>query len=237
MAPLAVLVLLIVIVTPIAWLAAEFTKCRPLRITLGVAAIASAIGIAYLVGHLSRLSYNAWYGSASKNLVDTTLTEIEDGNVDRVVSVLRRLNLDYQPTYENRAHYDEVVNEAVSQMKGEGELDGTRWDTVPFSRETWLGHWENDTGYWIVIHYILDYKIVRSGDNMPEMTDIVMSDDYSSLTFTEGDRWRHELTLNNKYEATHVCHDLTSNSVWRTETLHKLRRATQDERAFTQQNE
>lgn len=237
MAPLAVIVLLIVIVTPIAWLAAELTKYRPLRIALGVAAIASAMGVAYLVGHVSRLSYNASYGGASKDLVDTTLTEIEDGNVDRVTRVLRRLNLDYHPTYENRAHYDELVSEAVLQMKGEDELDGTRWDTLPFSRETWLGHWENDTGYWIVIHYILDYDIVRSGDNMPKMTNIEVSDDFSSITFTEGDRWRHELTLNNKYEATHVWHDLTNNSVWRTETMHKLRRATPEERAFTQQDE
>lgn len=29
------------------------------------------------------------------------------------MSVRRRLNLDYQPTYENRAHYHELVHEAV----------------------------------------------------------------------------------------------------------------------------
>jgi len=231
------IVLLIVIAIPIAWLSAEFTKYRPLRIVLGVAAIASAMGVSYLVGHMSRINYNAWYGGASKDLVDTTLSEIEDGNVERVTHVLRRLNLDYQPTYENRAHFDELVNEAVLQMKGEDDLSGTRWDTSPFSRETWLGHWENDTGYWIVINYTLDFRIVRSGENMPNMTNIEVSDDFSFLTFTEGDRWRHELTLYNKYEATRVTYDLTNNSVWRTETLHKLRRATPEQRAFTQQDE
>lgn len=236
-APQAFIVLLIVIALPIAWLTAEFGKRRPLRIALGLAAIASAMGVAYLVGHLSRLNYNAWYGSASKDLIDTTVTQIEDGNIDRVMTVLRRLNLDYQPTYENRAHYDELVNEAVSQMKGNHELQDTKWDTSPFTRDTWVGHWENDTGFWIVINHILGFDIVRSSDNMPKMTNIDCSDDFRIVTFTEGDRWRHELTLQNKYEATHVWHDLTNGSVWKADTLHKLRRATPEQRSLTQQNQ
>lgn len=203
---------------------------------MGLAAIVSAIGVAYLVGHFSRFNYNAWYGGASKNLVDTTITEIEDGNIDRVMSVLRRLNLEYQPTYENRAHYDELVSEAVSQMKADHDLQNTEWDTSPFTRETWIGHWENDSGFWIVINNSLNLDIVRSGDNMPKMTNVIESDDFKSLTFTEGNRWRHELTLNNKYEATHVWRDLGDNSVWQTDTLHKLIRATPEQRAFTNQH-
>lgn len=237
MAPQAVIVLLIVIALPIAWFASEFGKRRPLRITLGIAAILSAMGVAYLVGHLSRWNYNAWYGGASKDLVATTVTQIEDGNIDRVMSVLRRLNLDYRPTYENRAHYDELVREAIAQMNGDGELQGTKWHTSAFTRDTWLGHWENGTGFWIVINHIRDFDIVRSGDNMPRMANVNLSDDFKSLTFTEGDRWRHELTLKNKYEATHVWHDRTNRSVWRTDTLHKLRRATLEQRSFTQQTE
>ena len=194
------------------------------------------MGVAYLFSHFSRWEYNAWYGGASRNLVKTTVTQIEDGNINRVMSVLRRLNLDYQPTYENRAHYDELVNDAVSQMNGNHDLRGTKWDSAPFALETWLGHWENDTGFWIVINQILDINIVRSGDNMSKMTNIELSDDFASLAFTEGDQWRHELTLKNKYEAIHVWRDLTNNTAWKTETLHKLRRATHEQRAFTKQN-
>ena len=188
------------------------------------------MGVAYLVGHLSRFNYNAWYGGASKDLIDTAVTEIEDGNIDRVVSVLRGLNLNYQPTYENRAHYDELVNEAVSQMKGHDALQ-PKWDAPPFTRETWLGHWENDTGFWIVVNETSGFDVVRSGENMPKMTNIVISDDSTTLTFTEGNRWRHELTLKNKYEATHVWRDLADNSVWQTDTLHRLRRAAPEQRA------
>lgn len=235
--PFAPFVFLIAIGLPIAWLASEFGKRRPLRIALGLAAIASAMGIAYLVGDLSRLNYNAWYGAASKGLIDTAVTQIEDGNIDRVMSVLRRLNLDYQPTYENRAHYDELVSEAVLQMTGTHELRDTKWDTSPYTRETWLGHWEGDTGFWIVVSQTIDSYIVQSGDGMPKMTNVEATDDFRTLAFSEGDRWRHELTLKNKYEATHLWRDLTNNSVWQTDTLHRLRRATPDERAFTQQNE
>ncbi len=189
------------------------------------------MGVACLVGYLSRFNYNAWYGGASKDLIDTTITQLEDGKIDRVMSVLRRLNLDYQPTYENRAHYDELVNEAVSQMKADHDLQDTEWDTSPFTRDAWIGHWENDTGFWIVINHILELDIVRSGENMPKMTNVVVSDDFQSLTFTEGDRWRHELTFNNNYEATHAWRDLSNESVWQTDILHKLIRPTP---AFTQ---
>jgi hypothetical protein len=233
MGPLACLVLLIVVALPIGWLASESGKLRWLRIVLGLAAIASTMGVAYLVGDLSRWNYNAWYGAASKHLIDATVTQIEDGNIDRVMSVLRRLKLDYQPTYENRAHYDVLVNEAVRQMEGDHGLSDTSWDASPFTRETWIGHWEDDTGFWIVIDDIR--SIVRSGRHMPKMTDFVASGDFQTLAFTEGDQWRHELTLKNKYEANHVWRDLKSGSVWRTDTLHKLRRATPAERAFTQE--
>jgi hypothetical protein len=234
-APQAFLVLLIVVALPIAWLASEFGRRRPIRIALGVAAIASTMGVAYIVGDLSRWNYNAWYGGASKELIDTTVTQIEDGNIDRVMSVLRRLKLDYRPTYENRAHYDELINEAVSKMRGDVDLQGSKWDTSPFTRETWVGHWENDTGFWIVINDILDFGVVRSGDDMPKMTNVVVSGDFASLTFTEGDQCRHELTLVNKYEAKHVWHHLDNGTVWQTDTFHKLIRATPAQRPFTQQ--
>lgn len=229
------IVLLLVFALPIAWFASEFGKPRPIRIALGIAAISSAMGVAYIIGHMSRWNYNASYGGASKSLIETTVTQIEDGNIDRVMSVLRRLDLDYRPTYENRAHYDELVNEAVLQMQGDHDLSDTKWDTSPFTRETWLSHWESDTGFWMVISHVSEFEIVRSGDNPASMTNIEISDDFRSLTFTEGDDWKHELTLDNKYEARHVWRQQSDGRVWKTESLYRLRRATPQERAFTQQ--
>ncbi len=222
---------------PMAWLASEFGKRRALRIGLGLAAIGSTMGVAYLVGHFYRFNYNAWYGVATSDLINTTVGQIEDGNVDHVMTVLRRLKLDYQPTYEDRAHYDELVNKAVAEMKGERALDEGDKKLSPFTRETWLGHWENDTGFWIVISGGRDVDIVRSGDIRPKMSNVVFSEDFRKVTFVEGDRWRHALTLKNKYEATHVWRHLDDNRIFTTDTLHNLRRATPAERAFTQQRE
>ncbi len=181
-------------------------------------------------------NYNAWYGSASKDLIDTTITQIEDGNIDHVMSVLRRLNLDYHPTYENRANYDELVKEAVSLMKGDFELQGTKWDTGPFTRETWLGHWQDDSNYWIVITQLADAGIVQSGENFPKIRDFVVSADFKKITFAGGDQWLHELRLVNKYEALHVWRHLNDGKVWKVNSLHKLIRATSAQRQFTQQS-
>jgi hypothetical protein len=111
-------------VLPIAWLVSEVGNRRSLRIGLGIGSIVAIVTVFVSVnGVLTQLDFNSWYGAATKDLVDTTIVEIEKGNVDRVMDVLRRLNLQYQPTYENRARYVELVSEAVAKMKGESDTD------------------------------------------------------------------------------------------------------------------
>jgi hypothetical protein len=117
---IVLLVGLSAIVLPIAWLVSEVGNRRSLRIGLGIGSIVAIVTVFVSVnGVLTQLDYNSSYGAATKDLVDTTIVEIEKGNVDRVMDVLRRLNLQYQPTYENRARYVELVSEAVAKMKGE----------------------------------------------------------------------------------------------------------------------
>lgn len=105
---------------PIAWLVAEFKAGRLARIVLGILAILSACGIAAIIGGLQRLSYNAWYGFASKELVDATVSQIEAGRTDVVVLHLKELQNQFKPTCEYRAHYDELVRETVQKMKESG---------------------------------------------------------------------------------------------------------------------
>jgi hypothetical protein len=111
------LVLLIVVAAPIAWFASEFQERRWLRLTLGTAAILMSFGVAWLAGSLERFNSNAWYGSASKQLIDATVTGLEAGNKDRVLRSLKGLQEKYSPTYENRARYDKLVEDAVAQMQ------------------------------------------------------------------------------------------------------------------------
>lgn len=102
MTELGIFLLLLILLTPIAWFASEFQERRWLRLLLGSAAILLSFAVAFLAGSLQMLKANAWFGSASQKLVDSTITELEAGNTDRVLSSLKRLQQQYSPTYENR---------------------------------------------------------------------------------------------------------------------------------------
>jgi hypothetical protein len=109
--------LVLLIALPVAWLASEFQQRRALRIALGTCCLVLSFGVAGLAGSLQMFNANAWFGSATKELIDTTVTELEAGNTASVLSALKGLQQRYQPTYENRARYDKLVEEAVREMK------------------------------------------------------------------------------------------------------------------------
>lgn len=114
---MAVLILVLIIVIPIAWLIAEYSAPRWARVLLGLASILMCFGVSYVVSSLSRLNYNAWYGAATSDLLDATIDHLESGNTEHVLSNLKQLRSEYEPTYENRAHYDDLVNEAVQRFQ------------------------------------------------------------------------------------------------------------------------
>jgi hypothetical protein len=117
MSTLGLLVLLLVIAAPIAWFVSEFQDRRGLRLALGTLAILLSFGVAALVGGLERFNSNAWFGNATKELIDAPVTELEAGNRARVLRSLKDLQGRYVPTYENRARYDMLVQEAVKEMR------------------------------------------------------------------------------------------------------------------------
>jgi hypothetical protein len=111
------LVLLLVITTPIAWFTSEFQDRRWPRLVLGSAAILLCFGVAFLAGSFQMFDANAWFGNATKELVDVTVHELEAGDKERVLQSLKHLQKQYVPTYENRARYDLLVKEAVARMR------------------------------------------------------------------------------------------------------------------------
>lgn len=117
MKPLGLLVAVLLLGVPIAWFVAEFQGRRWLRLVLGSFAILLSFGVAALVGWAERFNSNAWFGEASKNLIDTTLAELEAGNREGVLRSLKALQHDYSPTYENRARYDVLIKQTVAQMR------------------------------------------------------------------------------------------------------------------------
>jgi hypothetical protein len=235
---LGILLIVLLAALPLAWLAAEFIAGRPARIGLGVMALGLGIFLAYALGTtLTTFNHNAWFGGATKQFVETSIAQIEDGHFDRVLKAWRALDAQYQPTYENRAGYKELVDGATKAMKGDvGIASNPKWAGPPFNTKTWIGHWENDTGFWIVINDIgRPFDVRRSGDNPPQLHSVTTSEDFKSMKFKEGEQWLHTLTLKNKYEVTHEWFDLKEQKIWQTDTLHKLRRATDSERSVTQQ--
>jgi hypothetical protein len=110
------LTLLIAVLLPLCWLLSEFKSSRSLRIALGLASIAFSFVIAWFVGSLQMFNANAWFGEATRSLVDTTITELDRGHTDQVLSALKNLQLQYRPSYESHSRYDQLVNQAVQQM-------------------------------------------------------------------------------------------------------------------------
>lgn len=115
------LILLVAIALPIAWLVSEFQPRRWVRVVLGISAIVVSCGVTFLATTvITRFNYNSYYGFSNKQLIDTTIIEIEAGRTDVVVAELKQLQSEFHPTYEYKAHYDELVEQAASRMKGPG---------------------------------------------------------------------------------------------------------------------
>ena len=104
-----VLILVLVVFFPLLWFVSEFQDRTWLRIVLGCGAIAVSFLVATGVGMLQQLTYNSSYGHASQQLIDMTLNELQANNHSGVVRNLEWLNDRFEPSYENRGNYDELV--------------------------------------------------------------------------------------------------------------------------------
>jgi hypothetical protein len=122
-------------------------------------------------------------------------------------------------------------------MRGEVPIEaGSAWDASVFSSETWLGQWEGEYGLWIVINDLgRPFDVVQSGEPRAKVHDVWTSPDFRILRFKEGDQWQHTLTLKNKYEAEHAWVDLPKGTIRGTRPMHRLIRASEDQKAMTQQ--
>ena len=105
------------LVLPVAWLLSEFQDRRKIRIATGVAALAVSYLVAAAIGSLQFFNANAWYGGASKDLIDTTIEQIEHGDTERLLQELKSLQSQYHPTYENRARYDKLIADFVNSFE------------------------------------------------------------------------------------------------------------------------
>src|SRR4051794_13826009 len=104
-------ILLLTIAMPMFWLGTEFQDRRWIRISAGCAALALSFLVAAGVGSLEFMNANSWYGAASKDLIDATVERIERGDTDLLLKELKILQEQFQPTYQNHARYDKLIEE------------------------------------------------------------------------------------------------------------------------------
>ncbi len=124
--------LLIVLALPAAWFVSEFrATSRGVRCALGVLAILCSFGVAWLAAQLTRLNYNTWYGVSSKALIDVIVEKLDAGQTEMLKSELKSLQTAFRPTYESRAHYNELVDAAVRKIKSNEAANQVPEDAVP----------------------------------------------------------------------------------------------------------
>jgi hypothetical protein len=102
----------------IAWIILEFKGSRAQRLTCGILALVTLTVVTWFATHvINQLNYNAWYGSATKGMIDETIRGIEAGKSEMVLRELKAFQSDYHPTYENRASYRPLAEQAAERMK------------------------------------------------------------------------------------------------------------------------
>ena len=112
-----ILLLAITAALPIAWMVAEF-KARPgVRRTLGIITILWSFGVASLVGVLRDFNANVYFTGASKDLLSASVEQLKAGKTEAVIREWSRADSEFQPTYENRARYRQIVDQTIEGMK------------------------------------------------------------------------------------------------------------------------
>jgi hypothetical protein len=73
-------------------------------------------GVFDLGNRFQRWEYNAWYAAPIQKMTEAEIAAIEAGNGELVLSALRELRHDFDPTYENRANLDGLADKATDRI-------------------------------------------------------------------------------------------------------------------------
>ena len=107
--------IIVALIPPLAWIVFEFRRNAVARRICGALTIASACLIGWGVGMLQQLNYNAWYGQASKRLLEGVAETLPPGSPER--KIIEDGAERFRPTYENRARYDHEVDSILESLK------------------------------------------------------------------------------------------------------------------------
>ena len=126
MATIGLILILAGYLVAVFWLLWEIKETGKPGLISGVLTILAATYLAFVAVLLgTQLSYNDWYGGATKSLVDEGLRGLEAGKTQEVLEELKRFQEAYHPTYETRANYRELAEEAASRLRSAVPQEGT----------------------------------------------------------------------------------------------------------------
>ncbi len=190
-----------------AWLIAV-VPARGVRFLVGVILLGLVGVLSGLIGGsigciLQHIDDNVYFSAATEQLIRTSVRALDEGHLDRVKAGWGGLERLYQPTYENRAGYSRLVEEAAARMRGDVPIEpGSAWDPAAFRWETWAGHWEDGTGFWLVIHgNAARPRVCRSGGPPWEITGVTLAADFSEMKCDGGRGGSFTIRLKNRRQA------------------------------------
>ena len=111
------ILLLITVTLPIVWFIAEFRAGVSVRRTLGVVTIVWSFGVAALAGSIQNFNANVYFTTATKDLLESSVQQLRAGKTEAVLREWARADDEFRPTYENRARYKQIVEQAIEGMK------------------------------------------------------------------------------------------------------------------------
>jgi len=111
---MALYIIILAFVLPLGWLISEIKEKIVARRVFGALTIVSSCLIGWGVGMLQQLNYNAWYGHASKKLLEGVAAALPADSPER--KVLEEGAQKFHPTYENRARYDLLVDSILESL-------------------------------------------------------------------------------------------------------------------------
>jgi hypothetical protein len=112
------LIMIATILLPVGWLTADIWGSPLARRCFGVIALLVLPTVAFLFGSMiEHFNSTAEFSFASKDLLECSLQQMQAGRNDVVQREWKRMIEEYQPSYENRGRYREVVEEAIERMK------------------------------------------------------------------------------------------------------------------------
>lgn len=125
MVKLLLIFIFTIVVPPILWMLSEYkSKKRGLKLVAGWYAILSSMTGASVIcaclmafDHLTTiLKYNTMYGKTTETLIETTISQLEAGETEKVTVCLKELKSEFLPVYKNKGEYRKLVDKTVKKM-------------------------------------------------------------------------------------------------------------------------